>query len=266
MSVIVFGSAKASPGVTTALSALAAGWPSNRDVLIVEADPDGGVLAARCGLAAEPGLSTFAVTGRRRPQAQELARHVQPMSAAGVRALVAPPAAEQARRALDLAAGSLADLLPRLSNTDVFIDAGRLRPGSEDSPLVEGADAVVVVTRPRLDELQQVPARLRALRPIVPRVGLLLVGERPYPPAEVAAALDVEVIAVLAADAHAADALVGQDSRALLRRSALMRSVRTAVDALQAWLPPTPDPTASSVPAVVAAPSGDRLPGEKARP
>lgn len=250
MSVIVFGSAKASPGVTTTAMALAAGWPADRDVLIVEADPDGGVLAARHGLAAEPGLSTFAVTGRRTPQVEQLVRHVQPVSSAGVRALVAPPAAEQARRALDLAAGPLADLLPQMPATDVFVDVGRLRPGCETSPLVGAADAVVLVARPKLDELQQLPARLRALRPVAPRVGVLLVGERPYPPTEVAAALDVEVIAVVAADGRAADALAGHGSDTSLRRSALMRSIRTAVEALQAWLPPPPSTDAHDAPAV----------------
>ena len=44
MSVFAFGSARHSPGVTTSLLALAAAWPADRQVLVIEADPAGGDL------------------------------------------------------------------------------------------------------------------------------------------------------------------------------------------------------------------------------
>jgi len=245
VSLLVLGSAKASPGVTTTVLALAATWPADRHVQIIEADPDGGVLAARQGVASEPGLSTLAVSSRRSLAPGDLAPHLQSPAGSDIRLLVAPPAAEQARRSLGLAGTPLAAAVTRLADTDTIVDAGRLRPDSEAMPLVESADAVLFVARPRLDELQQLPARLRALRPTLARVGLLLIGDKPYPPAEVAVALDAEVIAVIADDRRAAEAF-GVGGTAHLGRSPLLRSVRNAGEAIRAWLPSN-EPVGSSV-------------------
>lgn len=246
MSLLVLGSAKASPGVTTTVLALAATWPADRHVQIIEADPDGGVLAARQGVPSEPGLSTLAVSSRRSLSAGDIAPHLQTPSGSDVRLLVAPPAAEQARRSLGLAAGPLASVVTKLDGTDTIVDVGRLRPDSAAMPLVEAADAVILVARPRLDELQQLPARLRALRPTLARVGLLLIGDQPYSSAEVAVALDIEVVAVIADDPRAAEALGGVGRAAHLGRSPLLRSVRNAGEAIRVWLPGN-DPGGPSV-------------------
>lgn len=251
MSVLVIGSAKASPGVTTTSLALAATWPPDRHVQIIEADPDGGVLAARQGIPSEPGLSTLAVSSRRSLSPGDLAAHLQSPDGSDVRLLVAPPAAEQARRSLRLVAAPLAAALPGLADTDTIVDVGRLRPDSDAMSLVEAADAVLLVARPRLDELQQLPARLRALRPTLARVGLLLIGGEPYPPAEVAVALAAEVVGVVADDRRAAEALGGAGGSAHLGRSPLMRSARNAGDAIRAWIAsngPVGSPVELSVP------------------
>lgn len=243
MSVLILASAKSSPGVTTACLALAGVWPQGREVRIVEADPDGGTLAARLGLAAEPGLSTLAVASRRSPAGDDV-RHSQRLPGGEVSVLVAPPTAEQVARSLAM----LADRLPsslRAMEGDTLVDIGRIRPGTPAWPLVEAADAVLVVARPRVEELQQLPARLRALRSVPSRVGLLLVGDEPYPRAEVAAALDVEVLGVLADDPRGAMALRG-DASGRLARSALMRSARDIADLLVTWsAPPVAAPTPS---------------------
>lgn len=248
MSVLVLASAKSSPGVTTACVALAGVWPKERAVRIVEADPDGGTLAARHGLAAEPGLSTLAVASRRSVAGDEIARHSQPLPGGEVSVLVAPPTAEQVGRSL----GILADRLPnslRMDDSDTLVDVGRIRPVTPAWSLVEAADAVLVVARPRVEELQQLPARLRGLRATAARVGLLLVGNQPYPPAEVAAALDVEVVGVLADDPRGAAALNGEGP-GRLARSPLLRSARDVADLLVAWSTPpvaarpAPDATA----------------------
>lgn len=253
MTVLALGSAKASPGVTTAGIALAAAWPADRRIVVVEADTDGGILAARYQMTAEPGLSTLAVAGRRSIRPDDLAAHMQEIPGSDVHAILAPPVAEQARRSLSLAAAPLARTLPQLESTDVIVDVGRLRPDMEAAPLLDAADAVLIVVRPRLEELQQLPARIRALRRGAARVGLLLVGERPYPAAEVAVALEAEVVAVLAVDHAGADALAGRASTSALARSALMRSVRGAVEAIRAW---APHPTVGSAGGHLAVPVG----------
>lgn len=219
MSLIVLASAKASPGVTTACVALSAVWPDSRQVRIVEADPDGGVLAARLGLPSEPGLSTLAVSGRRSLTGDVFAQHIQVLSGGEVGVLLAPPTAEQVHRSLGLLGGRLAALLTRPQTADTLVDAGRLRQGAAAWPLVESADAVLLVARPRLDELQQLPARLRSLRTTSARAGLILIGDSPYPPSEVAAALHVEVVGVLADDPRGAAAINGQAHHTTVARS-----------------------------------------------
>src|SRR3546814_17824018 len=85
MKILKLASVRGGPGVTTnsLLRACAFG-----DAVVVEAERDGGVLAARYGLGREPGLTTFAVS---RPQDREGWRaHAQ--DAGGVPVLVGPDA------------------------------------------------------------------------------------------------------------------------------------------------------------------------------
>src|SRR5690606_8168048 len=91
-------------------------------------------------------------------------------------------------------------------------------------PLLGAADELLVVVRPRLDELQCLHQRLAALDQLGPPPRLVLVGERPYPPGEVEATLGRPVAAVLADDRAAADALAGVGVHRRLERSALRRS------------------------------------------
>jgi hypothetical protein len=68
---------------------------------------------------------------------------------------------------------------------------------------------------------------------------LLLVGDHPYGPDEVAATLDVDVAGVIAWDPRTAAVLTGLHGAVRdLRRSPLVRSAAT----LAAALAPTPDP------------------------
>lgn len=227
MSVTALGSVKGSPGVTTLLLALATAWPAERPLLLVETDADGGTLAARTGLAPEPGLVTLAGRSAATPlAAAELAGHTQPL-AEGVSALVAPAAPEQTHWALELVGEPLAAVLPAAGH-DVLVDAGRLRPDDPAGPLLDGADRVVLVAQPRLDQLQALPATLARLRRRELDVGLVLVGSGPYEPAQVATALEVEVLATVPRDRRGARLLDGYGrSQHLLRFCVL---VRTAVE------------------------------------
>lgn len=232
MTVIALGSAKASPGVTTTMLALAAAWPPNRALLLVEADCDGGVLAARSGLRLEPGLTTLAAAARRTLDTDELVRQAQTLPG-GLPVLLGPADPDEARRAWEMAGGRLAAAMAGLTDRDVLVDCGRLRRESPSLPLVEQADVVVVVARPRLDELQHLAPRLRALQAARRRTVLLLVGDRPYPPKEVASAMGVPMVGVIADDARAASVLTGRGGgEARLRRSLLIRSAREVIDPL----------------------------------
>ena len=235
MSVVALASVKASPGVTTSLLALAATWPAHRPLLLVEADPDGGDLTARAGLAPEPGLASLAAAGRRALADGELDRHIQPMPG-GLPVIVAPADGDHAARALDIVAGRLATGLAGSQERDVLVDCGRLRPGSPATPLASNADLLLLVARPRLDELQHLGPALPRLTTVGARPVLLLVGDRPYPAAEVARVLDVQVL-TLPDDADTAERLNGQGGRIdRLSRSLLLRTARGVAETLAATL------------------------------
>lgn len=218
MTLVALASAKASPGVTTTTLLLAAAWPHD-DVVVVEADPDGGDLAARYGLASEPSLVSAAAAMRRGPEVADPLAHAQTLPG-GIRALMGPAGGDQAHGAL--AAGAfLADALASLDPTVVLVDCGRLRAASPARPLVDAADMTVIVARPRLDEVRHLAHRAD----LAGRVGVVCIGQKPYDPQEVADALGVVLLGVLADDAAAADALRnGRGHAQALRRSPLARS------------------------------------------
>lgn len=238
MSLLAFVSAKRSPGTTTAALALASVWPG-RPALVVECDPAGGDLAADAGLPVEPGLTSLAATRRHGFSADHLAGHAQRFPC-GATVIVAPPSSDGARLALSTLSGRLAAGLAALNDVDVFADCGRLGSDSVTAPLLAAARLVVVVLRPTLGGVEHVAARIDELRGTVNDVGLLLVGEDPYPAKEVAAYLGCDVAGVLADDPVGAAVLPTEQARRRLKRSALLRSARSTADGLVRRLDATP--------------------------
>src|SRR5436305_6058470 len=86
---VVVGSVKDAPGVTTLAVGLVAGWPQPGAVL-VEADPDGGDLAARFGHHPDPGLMSFAAAARSGAGGPSLRGHVQRLRL-DIDVVLAPP-------------------------------------------------------------------------------------------------------------------------------------------------------------------------------
>jgi hypothetical protein len=247
MAYVAFASAKASPGVTTTITALAATWPRERDLLVAELDPAGGDLGVRFDLATEPGLVTLAAAGRRQLDRPTLVGHTQLLPFAGPpgtdgavrRVLAGPVAADQAGAALAALRGGLPGVLSSLG-ADVLVDCGRLDPGSAVHDVVTEADLLVVVARPVVAEVHHLAARLSGLRPKA--LSLLLIGDRPYSVAEVADAVGANPLGVLPVDDRAAAALtVGRpDGARVLRRSRLLRDARAVAEGLAGWLLPPP--------------------------
>jgi hypothetical protein len=228
MSVFAFGSAKGSPGVTTSVLALAAGWPAGRRVLVVECDPDGGDVASWLRLASEPGLVTYAAQARRQLQALSLWDHTQQLPGPGrIPVLVAPVAAGQTRAALTaLGPAELGAALTGLRGVDVLVDCGRVGPGSPLGPLLGQASVTVLVTRPALGQLAHLQALVAALDDGA-CAAVLLIGDRPYGPTEIATALSAPVAGVLDVDPRGAATLCDQHGGLwTLARSGLLRSAR----------------------------------------
>ena len=240
MSVVAFASVKASPGVTTTVVAVGHVWPARRGVVVVEADPAGGDLAARHGLPVQPGLATLAAAGRRALSPELVADHTQRVG--GLPVLVAPPTATPSRAALEVLGPPFGPTLARME-ADVLVDLGRLDPASPALPLARGADLLVVVARPTVVELPRVTTRVAELAAEGCQVALVLVGEvsplhrERYPADEVADVVDVPVLGTLADDPQSAALLSGQASNTRsMARSLLVRSARDVVDALLAQL------------------------------
>ena len=248
---VVFAAARSAPGVTTAMLACASVWPGR--TLLVEASEDGGALAARFGLGLEPGLTTLAAAVRHSAEGQALAGHRQPLPGTDGRitALVAPAALEPAQALLHTFARRLAELLAEVDEqTTVLVDAGRLPATPLAAPLIETADRFVLVARPRVEELQTLSQRLPMLAELGCDPELVLVGQHPYGPEEVATALGCPVTGVLAHDPRAADGLAASGPPRRLARSLLVRSARGVVDRLLDDRPATalPAPTDSRDP------------------
>jgi hypothetical protein len=214
---ITLTSASGAPGVTTLAIATAHQLApfTGRSPLVVEADPDGGVLATRHRLSLEPGLTELAGAARLGIDPADVVRYGQPLRS-GVRVVVAHPSSERTTAALRASAGHISTALSSLIDLDTIIDIGRARPGSPALPLVEASSVCVLVVRPRADELVVLLHRIELLEQLAP-LALVLVGSEPYGVAEVEESTGLSVLGV-----------VPDDQGAVLADPASTRSRRSA--------------------------------------
>ena len=144
MSLVAVASAKFSPGVTTLAQLLVLRWPSQRRCILVDCDPSGSEWLLRPGVAAEPGLVTLAMAGRRELTAGAVFEHTQTLGEPGLEVVVGPAAARQATSALEILGERLGAHLASLGDVDVVADCGRLRAEHFPAAVVHRAAAVVV--------------------------------------------------------------------------------------------------------------------------
>lgn len=219
-------------GVTTLALALTSTWPHDQRVLLVELDPAGGTLAAASGWPPEPSLVSLAAAARRDSDPELVWAHCHALPG-GAPVLAGPASADQTRTAL----GMLAGLLGRLDELvgDVLVDCGRLAGDTPSAiavrPVLAGADRVVLAARPRLADLHALATWLDANPSVREPAQLVLVGDGPYPDAEVREALGVDVLARLPWDPDAAEGLVSAPATAReLKVAPLVRAARTLAE------------------------------------
>lgn len=227
---------------TTTTVALAAGWPSADEVIVLEADPSGGSLAAWFDMPAHPSLATIVANvgpDSERDHRSSLAtfdamtRH----SRSGVRFVANAVRARAARRAIDETA---AVVLPALAAADsaVLADVGVHRVGIGQSPALGVADVLLLVHRQATASAAAATVRVERLVESVDElarldaeIALAVIGATPFEPGEIAAFVDdsvpgaIRTMTAVADDPLAAATIAGRAgvSARRLRRLPLMR-------------------------------------------
>jgi hypothetical protein len=242
VALVCVGSVRAAPGATTLAMLVSACWP--RSAALIEADPAGGVLAIRYRLGRTPGLADLAAAVGNHAAPAAIWSSAQPLPG-GLAVVVAPEAGDITGGILADVAGPLGEWCAGLDDADVIVDFGRVSGGSPALGLAQSADVVMVVARPRAEELYPAAHRIQALAQWVDApvgLGLVLVGSRPHGPEEITRRLGVRVLGGVADDPRAAAALRDGGSARGLRRSLLVRSVQSLVDDLAGQLGIAPVP------------------------
>lgn len=239
MALIAFASAKGSPGVSVTLAGLAQLWP--RPVVVADLDPAGGDTGlryrAQSGDPLNPSIGLLSLGAAvRSGQKAELADHLQ-TTAGGMNTLVGVHSPGQVL-GLGAAWQHIALTLRRSREYDVLADCGRLTPGSPAMSIIDHADAVVLISRPELEDIAHLRERLRGLQTSLhlgsidsTPTGIAMVttasDTRGLADAEqllASAGLPVRALGVIAEDRRAADVLRTESGRNI-RRSVLIRSL-----------------------------------------
>jgi hypothetical protein len=204
-----------------------------------------------------PGLSSLAADSRRGLDQETIWQHVQHLPG-GVPVLVGPATAAEARVVLRELSGSLSALPSGEDELDVIIDCGRITAGSPALDLAGSGARVLLLARPTVDQLRPAVHRMETLRASSVDAALVLVGDTPYGPAEVEAAMRTRVEGVVTWDPRIAAILTGARGAVRdLRRSPLVRSIAVLAERL------APSPTSRSDPALPVTEAADASPSEQ---
>lgn len=170
---------------TTTAVALAAGWSVAEDVIVVEADPSGGDLAAWFDLPVAPSLSTV-VTRVHDGSWTEIERFTR-LAESGLRVIPSPARAGEAQQAVGEASRSLVPTFAAMRSPIVIADTGRLLPTPSLHPFVGAAAVTVVVHRQAAQSaraaavrLQRLADQLDAFTSISSGVVVAVVGATPF--------------------------------------------------------------------------------------
>lgn len=251
MTIWAVGSVNGAPGATTLTMGLAAAWPAvGRTRVVIEANPNGGVLAARFEeLRADRTVADAVVALRRDFDLQRLLSTCRNVWGS-VPVIPAHPSAEETMTVLLNGGDRLAVGLAAVAELDALVDVGCLTARSPALPIAYRAVATLLVSRTRFEDVACLTARVRELRTVGVEPWLVSVGCRPYDPADVAGEADVPLLAALPDDPRSAAVLAGMGSAdGRLRRSLLWRMLcDVSARLLELAAPPVTEPPRAGEP------------------
>jgi hypothetical protein len=211
MSLVTVGSLIGSPGATSIAIELTAGLRT--PAVLVEADPDGGRLAARFDLVIRPGLAEFAAAARSGVP-DDVFRFSQRCGPRGIDVVVAHPGADAVTAALAAFGDGLVPALRARSDVTVVVDIGRYRSGVPTEAIAAAADVRFVVTGTSLESLAVLAQRRELVMSPASSV-VIAVGDGGYGVDDVRRIVDVPVVAAPAVAEH----VTRRRSRAQLLRA-----------------------------------------------
>jgi hypothetical protein len=236
MGAVALFEAAGTSATTTTGFVLASTMPQGQPVLFAECDPSGGDLAAWAGLADTPGWATAVAGGDR--SWNGLRTHLQQLPS-GLSVLTAPTRSRVARTVVREAAARFGTLLGSINEVVTIADCGRV--DGTDLPVWAGVASLVLLvvrqspaspgaTVARIDRAAETIGRLSS---VAARVGVVVVGTRPYDPEELIDAVGGELFGVLAEDPIGAGLAAGAWTVGKgAARSALVRSARPIAAAI----------------------------------
>ena len=219
---LVVAGGKHSPGATTLAHTIATIHGAG---MLVEADPSGGDLAVRNGLAVDPGLASLTVAARTGLDHQHLRDHVQTLPS-GVDVLVSPVAVRHATSTIATIAGPIAALLHADDAELTVVDVGRVDTADLIGPFLTAADRVLFVTGSGADDIASARSRVDLLRDQTRFVTVVATGRDGFELGEISTALATPDMVRVPWDPRAAARV--NTGRALDRwttRSAYVRAV-----------------------------------------
>jgi MinD-like ATPase involved in chromosome partitioning or flagellar assembly len=222
---------------TTTAVALASAWPISDPMLLVEADPTGGDLAAWFDMPAAPSLSTV-VTRVHEGSWDDIEQYGR-VAGSGLRLIPAPSRAAEAVRAVAESSRSLVGSLGAPTSPVAIADVGDLPSVPASHPFVAVATVTVVVHRQAPQSpnaaavrLQRLADQLESLASLATAPIVAIVGGVPFGLGEIEAFLADSVGTVrvvgLPVDELAASVLAGRSgvSARRLGRLPLLRASR----------------------------------------
>lgn len=150
MAVIALGTVGGLTDLGTICLHVASLWP--HPPLVVEADPDGGRLAARHNWDLRPSLGDLVTLLNSQETTSISIDRVVRRLRNGVRVVVAPPAMEAVHSVLSDVVPTLSNLESRMTG-DVLIDVGVIRPESPARDIIAAASKRIIVVRKDVEDL-----------------------------------------------------------------------------------------------------------------